>query len=72
MRKYDTYNPYELARHLKIDVYEFRLPPDVRGFLIRPLRRKMIFINDNLTETEKAAKPVPVIFTNLAALFLSE
>lgn len=53
VRKYDTYNPYELARHLKIDVYEFKLPPDVRGFLIRPLRRKMIFLNDSLTETEK-------------------
>ena len=23
VRKYDTSNPYELARHLKIDVYEF-------------------------------------------------
>lgn len=53
MRKYDTSNPYELARHLKIDVYEFKLPRDVRGFIIRPLRRKMIFLNDSLSETEK-------------------
>ena len=53
VRKYDTYNPYELARHLKIDVYEFKLPPDVRVFLIPPLRRKIIFLNDSLTETEK-------------------
>lgn len=53
VRKYDTSNPYQLAKLLNIDVYEFKLPPDVRGFLIRPLRRKMIFLNDNLTETEK-------------------
>ena len=53
VRKYDTSNPYELAKPLNIDVYEFKLPPDVRGFLIRPLRRKMIFLNDELSETEK-------------------
>ena len=53
VRKYDTSNPYELARHLKIDVYEFKLPRDVRGFIIHPLRRKMIFLNDSLSETEK-------------------
>lgn len=53
VRKYDTSNPYELAKLLNIDVYEFKLPPDVRGFLIRPLRRKMIFLNAGLSETEK-------------------
>lgn len=53
VQKYDTSNPYELAKLLNIDVYEFKLPPDVRGFLIRPLRRKMIFLNDELSETEK-------------------
>ena len=53
MRKYDTSNPYELATLLNIDVYEFKLPRDVRGFIIRPLRRKMIFLNDSLSETEK-------------------
>ncbi len=53
IKKYDTSNPYELAKLLNIDVYEFKLPPDVRGFLIRPLRRKMIFLNAGLSETEK-------------------
>lgn len=51
--KYDTANPYELARCLGIDIYELKLPSNVRGFLIRPLRRKMIFLNNDLDEFER-------------------
>lgn len=51
--KYDTYNPYQLAKELHIDIYELDLPPSIRGFFIRPRRRKSIVINSNMSEAEK-------------------
>lgn len=53
VKKYDTYNPYQLAKELHIDIYELDLPPSIRGFFIRPRRRKSIVINSNMSEAEK-------------------
>lgn len=53
VRKYDTCNPYQLAEDLNIDILELDLPEAIRGFFVRPLRRKMIVINANLDDTEK-------------------
>lgn len=51
--KYDTANPYQLAKCLNFDIYELDLPSEIRGFLIRPLRRKCIVLNSNLSELQK-------------------
>ena len=51
--KYDTANPYQLAKCLKFDVFELDLPSEIRGFLVRPLRRKCIVLNANLSELQK-------------------
>lgn len=51
--KYDTTNPYELAKCLRFSIYELDLPSEIRGFLIRPLRRKCIVLNANLSEIQK-------------------
>ena len=51
--KYDTANPYQLAKCLKFDIYELDLPPAIRGFLVRPLRRKCIVLNVALSELQK-------------------
>lgn len=53
IKKYDTSSPYELAKYLNISIYEYDLPPELRGFCVRVLRRKMIFINEAMTEIEK-------------------
>ena len=53
VNKFDTANPYKLAKLLNIDVYEYDLPIDIRGFIVRPLRRKCILLNKSLSETEK-------------------
>lgn len=53
VKKYDTCNPYQLAKELHIDIYELDLPSSIRGFFIRPRRRKSIIINRNMTEAEK-------------------
>lgn len=53
VRKYDTCNPYHIAEELNIDILELDLPESIRGFFVRPLRRKMIVINANLDEVEK-------------------
>lgn len=53
INKYDTCDPYELAKDLGIFVYEYDLPPELRGFFVRVLRRKMIFLNQSMTEIEK-------------------
>ena len=53
VNKFDTANPYKLAKRLNIDVYEYDLPIDIRGFIVRPLRRKCILLNKSLSETEK-------------------
>lgn len=53
IKKYDTCDPYRLAKYLKIDVYVLELPKSIRGFFVRPLKRKVIVLNANMSETEK-------------------
>lgn len=50
IRKYDTSDPYRLAKELGITVMTLDLPDSVRGFLVRVLRRKYIAINASLPE----------------------
>lgn len=52
---YDTSDPYQLAKCLNCLVYTAKLPPKVNGFWKRMLRRKIIVINENLSEWKQAA-----------------
>ena len=49
--KSGTTNPYHIANDLGIDILPFGLPPSIRGFLVRVLRRKIIMVNDSLDDT---------------------
>lgn len=53
VKKYDTSDPYRLAKALKIDVYIMSLPKSVRGFFVRPLKRRAIVINADMSDNEK-------------------
>lgn len=53
VRKYDTCDPYRLAKALKIDVYALELPKSIRGFFIRPLKRRVIVLNSTMSEHER-------------------
>lgn len=53
VKKYDTTNPYKLAKALNIDVYVLELPRSIRGFFIRPLKRKAIVLNKAMSEQEQ-------------------
>ena len=55
VKKYDTSNPYLLAKELKCTIYYMNLPPTVNGFWKRVLRRKTIVINQNLLEWQQEA-----------------
>lgn len=50
VKRYDTSDPYRLAKELNCIVYFVALPPLVNGFWKRTLRRKTIAINENLPE----------------------
>lgn len=50
IQKYDTTNPYSLAKYLKIEIIVTKLPSTVNGLWRRILRRKIIFINEQLPE----------------------
>ncbi|MDD4601588.1 MAG: ImmA/IrrE family metallo-endopeptidase [Negativicutes bacterium] len=51
VRKYGTCKPYALAHDLGIRIIPVDLPISVRGFLVRVLRRKIILLNNKLSET---------------------
>ena len=51
VKKYGTSNPYHLAHDLGIRIIPVDLPPSVRGFLVRVLRRKIILLNNQLSDT---------------------
>ena len=55
VEKYDTSDPYRLAKELNCVVLFADLPMTVNGFWKRILRRKLIMINENLTEWQQAA-----------------
>jgi Zn-dependent peptidase ImmA (M78 family) len=48
--KHGTADPYKIARYLNIKIISTTLPGSVRGFLVRVLRRRYIFINNALPE----------------------
>lgn len=47
--KYNTANPFELAKELNIKIISLDLPDSIKGFLVRVLRRKYIILNNKLT-----------------------
>jgi Zn-dependent peptidase ImmA (M78 family) len=53
VKRHGTSNPYIIARDLNIEIIPFDLPMAIRGFLLRVLRHRMIFINESLTETQQ-------------------
>lgn len=50
VKKHGTSNPYALADDLGIKIIPVDLPVSVRGFLVWVLRRKIILLNNNLSE----------------------
>lgn len=55
VEKYDTSDPYQLAKELNCVVLFADLPMTVNGFWKRILRRRLIMINKNLSEWQQAA-----------------
>ncbi|WP_110955177.1 ImmA/IrrE family metallo-endopeptidase [Anaerosinus massiliensis] len=53
VNKHGTSNPLMIAADLNIDVITYDLPVSIRGFLLKVLRRKIIFINNNLAEVQQ-------------------
>lgn len=48
----ETANPIQIAKELKILIEYASLPDNIKGYLVRPVRKKIIVINDNLNEQE--------------------
>ena len=48
-KKYDTRNPFALARCLDIQIFYWDLPEEVNGFYQYEKRNRFIFINSNLS-----------------------
>ena len=53
VRRCGTANPFQIAQTLRIPVRYAPLPPNIRGFLTKPVRRKIIVLNENLDEREQ-------------------
>lgn len=51
--KYNTNDPFKLAKLMKIQVVFLDLHHEIRGFYKYDRRNKYIFINNNLSETEQ-------------------
>lgn len=52
IKKMGTADPFQIASALKIPIEYAELPPNINGYLSRPLRRKIIVINSKLNEYE--------------------
>ena len=52
VRKTGTANPFEIAAMLRIPIAYAELPDKILGYLVRPVRRKTIVVNDKLDERE--------------------
>ncbi len=50
VKKHGTSNPYLLADGLDISVFRIKLPMAIRGLLVKPLRRKIILLNEQLSD----------------------
>lgn len=55
VRKYDTADPKQLAKALNINVKLVDTPCHINGFWKRILRRKFIFVSDQLDEWQQQA-----------------
>ena len=56
VHKMGTASPLQIAATLRIPIVYATLPKGIRGYLTRPLRRKIIVISDRLDERE-----VPIV-----------
>lgn len=52
VRKMGTASPLQIADMMRIPIVCAELPSGIRGYLTRPLRRKVIVLNDKLDEQE--------------------
>ena len=52
VRKMGTASPLQIADMMRIPIVYAELPKGIRGYLTRPLRRKVIVLNDKLDERE--------------------
>lgn len=50
IRKLDTTDPYLIAKELRISIIETKVPSHIQGFWRRILRRKIIFIDQSISE----------------------
>lgn len=50
VKKHGTSNPYLLAQGLNISIFRIKLPASIRGLLVKPLRRKIILLNEQLSD----------------------
>lgn len=51
--KYNTRNPFTLAKYLKIEILYWDLSPNIKGFYQYEKRNRLIFINSNLNVEEQ-------------------
>lgn len=52
-KKFNTRNPFTLARYLKIEIFYWDLPAEVKGFYQYEKRNRFIFINSDLSVDEQ-------------------
>jgi len=52
-KKYGTRNPFTLAKYLKIEIFYWDLPHDIRGFYQYEKRNRFIFLNSSLSIEEQ-------------------
>lgn len=55
IKKYDTADPYRIAKELKIEVKFCDTPNGINGMWRRLLQKKYIVINENLNEWQRKA-----------------
>lgn len=53
IKKYNTYNPFEMATSLNIHIVEWDLHEDINGFYQYEKRNKIIYINSKLNDELK-------------------
>ncbi|MFJ7661978.1 ImmA/IrrE family metallo-endopeptidase [Lysinibacillus sp. NPDC097162] len=51
--KYNTRNPFTLARYMKVEIFYWELPSEIKGFYQYEKRNRFIFINSNLSIDEQ-------------------
>lgn len=59
VKKYGTSDPYYIARELNFEIVFCDMPYKINGMWRRILRRKYIFIDENLNEWQKKSCFMP-------------